>query len=76
MPLREVVGVSDGHEQEPTERLCRCPYCESTGEEPLPFCSVCGKEVARCPNCKELIETEDETCPRCGFDILGEDTEK
>lgn len=68
--------MSSSHEPEPTTRLCTCPYCEASSEEPFPFCTVCGKEVVRCPNCKQVVKTEDEVCPNCGFEILGEDTER
>lgn len=60
----------------PSGRTCTCPYCDAAAAEPLPYCTVCGKEVARCPNCKEVIKVEDDKCPRCGVALLGEDTEQ
>jgi len=68
--------MTSAHDPNSPAGACSCPYCEASTEEPFPFCSICGKEVARCPECRCVVKTEDDICPRCGAVLSREDTER
>lgn len=68
--------MTNGQDPDQAGKLCSCPYCEASSEEPLPFCSVCGKEVARCSSCGAVVKIEDRVCSGCGGELLGEGTDK
>jgi hypothetical protein len=58
-----------GEEREREQQPCRCPYCNGTTRETLPFCQLCGAAIMRCPSCGKVLVQGEDTCSRCGASV-------